>query len=226
MNNFNVYSTTTGKSTLALLTTAPNTSPANTSVISIQFATNLSIGLFFGFTSSPNFSIGLPATGSQPAVANPVTTLYIRSPSLRQYKNREWIVSSDEFSDILYRVPVTTSVNTYINFYGESYPVTLVNDTITEVNFYITTNLTFVPINLQQLPWSFHWTIVEILQPNYDSLFSTAFINQTFPNAPQETDATAEELQQLEVDRQDALMRIERYKKKLIGRGKLKNEEE
>ena len=210
-----VYNTTTSKSTLAMLSTVPNTSPANTTVITLLFGSNLSLGLFFGFTANATFSIGTSATGSKPAVANPVSYLLLRSPSLRQYKNREWVVEQDVFSDILYHIPVQTNVNTYINWYGDSHPVSLVNDTISNLNFYLTTNLSYTPIDLQDLSWSFRMTITEVLQPNYESLYSTAFVNQAFANAPQETDATTEEMAMLEAEKQDAIKRIERYRRKL-----------
>ena len=210
-----VYNTTKSKSSLGLLSVVPNTAPANTTTITLLFGSNLSLGLFFGFTANAVFSIGLSATGSQPAVANPVSYLLLRSPSLRQYKNREWVVEKDVFSDILYHIPVQTNVNTYINWYGDSHPVSLVNDTLSNLNFYLTTNLSYNPIDLQNLTWSFRMTISEVLQPNYESLYSTAFVNQSFANAPIETDATTEEKAQLEVERQDVLKRIERYKKKL-----------
>lgn len=210
-----VYNTTTSKSTLALLSTVPNTSPANTTGIALQFATNLSLGLFFGFTSNATFSIGISATGSQPAVANPVSYLLLRSPSLRQYKNREWIVEKDVFSDILYHIPIQTNVNTYINWYGDSHPVSLVNDTISTMNFYLTTNLSYTPINLQDLSWSFRMTISEVLQPTYESISSSAFVNLPLTNAPIDTEATTEERTQLEEERQDMMKRIERYRRKL-----------
>jgi len=211
-----VYNTTTSKSSLALLSVVPNTLPANVSKITLFFSSNLSLGLFFGFTSDAIMINGSSAaTGSQPAVANPVSYLLLRSPSLRQYKNREWVVEKDVFSDILYHIPVQTNVNTYINWYGDSHPVVLVNDTLSTLNFYLTTNLSYNPIDLQNLSWSFRMTIQEVLQPNYESLYSTAFINQSFANAPQETDATVEEKAQLEAEKADVLKRIERYKEKL-----------
>lgn len=210
-----VYNTTTSKSSLGLLSVVPNTAPENTSQITLFFSSNLSLGLFFGFTSNAYFYIGLSATGSKPAVANPVNYLLLRSPSLRQYKNREWVVESDVFSDILYHIPVQTNVNTYINWYGDSHPVVLVNDTISNLNFYLTTNLSYTPVDLQDLSWSFRMTIEEVLQPTYESLYSTAFVNQSFANAPIETDATAEEKARLEAQKQDTLRRIERYKEKL-----------
>jgi hypothetical protein len=210
-----VYNTTTSKSTLALLSTNPNTSPSNTSRITLFFGSNLSLGLFFGFTSDATFYIGQSATGSKPAVANPVSYLLLRSPSLRQYKNREWIVEQDVFSDILYHIPVQTNVNTYINWYGDSHPVVLVNDTISNLNFYLTTNLSYTAIDLQNLSWSFRMTITEVLQPNYESLYSTAFVNQSFANAPTETDATMDEKATLEAEKADVIKRLERYRKKL-----------
>lgn len=210
-----VYNTTTSKSTLAMLSTVPNTPPANTTVISLLFGSNLSLGLFFGFTANAVFSIGSSATGSKPAVANPVNYLLLRSPSLRQYKNREWIVEQDVFSDILYHIPVQTNVNTYINWYGDSHPVSLVNDTISNMNFYLTTNLSYTPIDLQDLSWSFRMTISEVLQPTYESLYSSAFVNQPFANAPIETDATTDEKATLEAEKADVMKRLERYRRKL-----------
>jgi hypothetical protein len=205
------YNTTTSKSTLTLVSSSP-VSPA--SIITLVFSANLSLGLFFGFTGNAVFSVGSSATGSQPAVANPVNYLLIRSPSLRQFKNREWLVEKDVFSDILYHVPIQTNTNTYINWYGDSHPVVLVNDTLSLLNFYLTTNLSYNPIDLQNLSWSFRLTISEVLQPNYESLYSTAFINQNF-GTPGETDATEQERLQLEAEKADALKRLERYKKRL-----------
>jgi hypothetical protein len=205
------YNTTTSKSSLTLVSSSP-ISPAST--ITLVFSANLSLGLFFGFTGNAVFSVGTSATGSQPAVANPVSYLLIRSPSLRQFKNREWLVEKDVFSDILYHIPIQTNTNTYINWYGDSHSVVLVNDTLSLLNFYLTTNLSYNPVDLQNLSWSFRLTITEVLQPNYESLYSTAFVNQSF-GTPGETDATEEERLQLEADKADALKRLERYKKRL-----------
>lgn len=203
------YSTTTSLSTFSITAGTPS------STITLFFSTNLSLGLFFGFTSNADFSIGSNAVGSQPAVANPVNYLLIRSPSLRQYKNREWVVEKDVFSDVLYRIPLQTNAGTYITWYGEEDPVNLVNDNFSLLNFYLTTNLSYNPVNLQNLSWAFHLTISEILQPNYDSLFSTAFINQTFTNAPMDTTATDAETLALEREKQDNIRRLQRYKDKL-----------
>jgi hypothetical protein len=189
-------------------------SPAST--ITLFFSTNLTLGLFFGFTANAVFSVGSNAVGTQPAVANPVNYLLLRSPSLRQYKNREWVVEKDVFSDILYRVPITTNAGTYIQYDNSSEPVRLVNDTLQTMNFYLTSNLSYTPIILQFLSWSFYFTITEVLEPVYESLFSTAFVNAPFYNQPLETDASDAEKALLEKQRNEALMKLEVYKKKIM----------
>ena len=203
------YNTTNGIDTLSMTVASP------ASIITLFFSTNLTLGLFFGFTADAVFSVGSNAVGTQPAVANPVNYLLLRSPSLRQYKNREWVVEKDVFSDILYRVPITTNAGTYIQYDNSSAPVRLVNDTLQTMNFYLTSNLSYTPIILQFLSWSFYFTITEVLEPVYESLYSTAFINSAFYNQPLETDASDAEKALLEKQRNEALMKLEVYKKKI-----------
>ena len=101
------YSTTTAKSTYIM------TGPANAS-IQMNFATNQVLGTFFGFTTNKLISSVLSVTSTNTCVANPVNYLLIRSGNLIQSNNREYIIEADVFSDILYRVPVGTSQNTWL----------------------------------------------------------------------------------------------------------------
>jgi len=116
------------------------------------------------------------------------------------------------FSDILYHVPISTNSGTYISWYNENEPVILINDDISLVNFYLTNNLSYTPLNLQGLDFSFSFTIIETLQVKYESLASTTFLNQNFPTEP--VDNTAE-TQQLVQQRDDALQKLDVYRKKL-----------
>jgi hypothetical protein len=84
------------------------------------------------------------------------------------------------------------------------------------MNFYLTSNLSYTPIILQFLSWSFYFTITEVLEPVYESLFSTAFVNTAFYNQPLETDASDAEKALLEKQRNEALMKLEVYKKKIM----------
>lgn len=194
------YSTTTGKTTLV---------SNSTRSITLKFATNTNLGLFFGFSANATFTTA-STTGDKVAVANPVTYLLLRSPSLRQFKNREWVVEKDTFSDILYRIPISTNVGTYIQWYGDSERVVLVNDTLSLINFYLTTNLSYTPIDLQGLPFSFHLTIIEVVQPDYVPITNSTLINKA-AEPPTNTD----EIDRLQKERDDALRRLEVYKKKL-----------
>jgi len=194
------YSTTTGRTTLV---------SNSTRSITLKFGSNTNLGLFFGFSANTTFTT-TSTTGDKAAVANPVTYLLLRSPSLRQFKNREWVVEKDTFSDILYRIPISTNVGTYIQWYGDSERVVLVNDTLSLLNFYLTTNLSYTPIDLQGLPFSFHMTIIEMLQPDYIPI-----TNSTLVNVAAEPPTNTEEIDRLQKERDDALRRLENYKKKL-----------
>ena len=195
------YSTTTGRTTLV---------SDSTRSITLKFGSNTNLGLFFGFSANTTFTT-VSTTGDKAAVANPVTYLLLRSPSLRQFKNREWVVEKDTFSDILYRIPISTNVGTYIQWYGDEERVVIVNDTVSDINFYLTTNLSYTAINLQGLPFSFHMTIVEMLQPDYIPI-----TNSTLVNVAAEPPVNTEEIDRLQKERDDALRRLENYKKKLV----------
>jgi hypothetical protein len=187
--------------------------------ITLNFTANSLLGRFFGFSASAVLPSSTTYISSQVsdkmAVANPVTYLLLRCPTLKQFGNREWIVNRDDYSDIIYRVPITTNVGTYIQYYGDQEPFTIINDTISAVNFYLTTNLTYNPIDLQGLPFAFHMTISERLQPDYEPIMTTA-LPKMITEIPQNTS----ELEALKKERDDALRRLETYKKKLTPKEK------
>lgn len=205
-----VYNVNTSKTTLSI------TTPSVT--ITLFFSTNLNMGLFFGFSTNAIFTSVSSAVGDKTAVANPVHTLFLRSPSLKQFKNREWQIEIDTFSDILYRIPIYTNSNTYISYYGDSEPVWLVNNTLSSLNFYITSNLSYTALNLQGLDWVFHFTIVEREKPEYISITTTMLTNQLLiKNDTVDTmDATTAELNKLQEERDKLIKRVDKYKSKLL----------
>ena len=204
-----VYNVNTSKTTLSM------TSPASTT-ITLFFSTNLNLGLFFGFTSNAVFSSGSPAIGDKTAVANPVHTIFLRSPSLKQFKNREWQIEKDTFSDILYRIPIYTNSNTYISYYGNSEEVWLVNNVLSSINFYITSNLSYTALNLQGLDWVFHFTIIERERPEYVSITTTMLTNQPLQIQDTPIDTTTDELATLQEERDKLIQRVGKYKSKLL----------
>lgn len=196
------YSTTTSKSTLVM------TSPANAS-IQMNFGSNLNLGTFFGFDTNKTISSALAVTSTKICVANPVNYLLIRSGNLQQMWNREFIVETDTFSDILYRIPVGTGVNTWLQHLADTDPVEISNNNISTINIYLTTNLTYTPIDLQGISWAISFSIIEKKKPTFVSVTTKLLSNLPTPEAPQE------DVTKLEEEYQKNLSRLERYKKRL-----------
>ena len=177
-------------------------------------STNKLTSGFFGINTTTPTNVGMSVTGSvtgtrtQPCVLNPVNYLLLRS-SLKQFRNREFIVLKDDVSDIVYKMPILTSQSTWINFFQTSEPIYLIDNTIQTINFYLTNNLSYTPINLQQIPWSFSFTLREVLRPDYEAL--NAFISLPSPLK----DTSQEEIDQLVKEKERNMQKLVLYKKKL-----------
>lgn len=207
------YSSTTSKSTFAM------TNPANAS-IQMRFATNTNLGIFFGLSTNVSISTASTIVSTKVAVANPVNYLLIRSGNLQQIYNREYIVENDVFSDILYRVPVGTQQNTWIQHHDDGYPVYISNNLITSINIYLTTNLTYNPIDLQGIGWAISFSLIEVEAPEFISLGQTTISNFITPTPVEpegEPDTTPEE-EALKKAYEDELKKLEVYKNKLLKR--------
>lgn len=207
------YSSTTSKSTFAM------TNPANAS-IQMRFATNTNLGIFFGLSTNVTISTASTIVSTKVAVANPVNYLLVRSGNLQQIYNREYIVENDVFSDILYRVPVGTQQNTWIQHHTDGYPIFISNNLITTINIYLTTNLTYNPIDLQGIGWAISFSIIEVEAPEFISIGQTTisnFITPTPVEQPGEPEPTPEE-EALKKAYEDELAKLEVYKNKLLKR--------
>lgn len=209
------YSQTTSKSTFVF------TGPANAAII-MNFASNTNLGIFFGLSANSVIAQGTTVISSKVAVANPVNYLLIRSGNLQQIYNREYIVESDVFADILYRVPVGTQQNTWIQHHADGYPVFISNNFITSINIYLTTNLTYNPIDLQGIGWAISFSIIEVEVPDYILLNDT--MAASFPTIlptpigePGEEPPTPEE-EALKKAYEEELAKLEVYKNKLMKR--------
>ena len=213
VTNFS-YNSGTGVSTLAI------TNP--TQSFSINFGANLSAGLFFGFSASTGaVALATPRSSTQVCVANPVSYLLLRCSSLKQFLNREFIVTPDLISDVVYRIPIVTNTNTWIQYLMPSEPVFILNNDISSFTFYLTTNLTTTPINLQGLYYSFQFTLEEIVRPVFESLSSAKFVNQIMTTHKDDS-----ELQELVRQRDAEIEKLKVYQKKLAIPEERKSREE
>ena len=194
------YSSTTGRDTLSMSNVGPS--------ITLRFDLNQDLGRFFGFDTSQIISSVNSPVSTKIAVSNPVYQLYVRSGNLQQIANREFITESDVFSDIYYTIPITSNQNTYIQVNHEGDEIWIQNNDIQEINWYLTTNLSYDPIDLQGLDWNFVFTIDEVERPDYKP--RTPAINGLLAPTPKPVDVEA-----LQSEKDQILKKLGIYKKKL-----------
>lgn len=213
------YSTVTSKSTFAM------TGPANAS-IQMKFATNTNLGIFFGFATNVTISSVLTVTSTKVAVANPVNYLLLRSGNMRQIQGHEYVVETDVFSDIVYRIHVGVPQNSWIQKHEDGIPIWISNNNITDINLYLTTNLTYTPIDLQGLDWACSFSIIEYQIEQYESISVSLSSNFVAVNknpegvieTPKEAEPVDPEIDALKKQYQDEVAKLELYKKKLENR--------
>lgn len=203
------YSTVTCKSTLQLV------SGGTTASIVLPFQNNLNLGGFFGFSTNQTISIASTPVSTKIAVANPVSYLLLRCGNMRQFQNREFVVEKDVFSDIVYKIPVQTQTNTWLHSYYDSDHVYIQNDIITNFNFYLTTNLTYTPVDLQGVDWSFSFSLIETLLPEFKSLTTTLLASKQTNNEMNIDKINEQNRIELEKQLQENLAKLDKYKKRL-----------
>lgn len=209
------YSTTTGKHTLSM------TSPANTEVL-IYFSLNTNFGRFFGFTNNATISPTSTAVSDKMVCTNPICNLYLRCGNLRQLGNREYIVENAVFSDIVYVLPVGSQQMTYISSNHQGEELILSDDNISTLNFYITSNLNYTPLDLQGLDnFAFSFTIRERAIPEIDMVQNDllesripALLSTPQPMPQIEYKPTEEELDLMR-KRDRILKKLNKYKDKI-----------
>jgi len=134
---------------------------------------------------------------------------------MRQFNNREYVVEQDDFSDIVYKIPVSTQSNTWLSTYYDSEPIYIQNNLITNFNFYLTSNLTYTPIDLQGVDWSFSFSLIETILPEFTSL-STTLLASKMSNNESNLDQTNEQTRtELEKQLQENLAKLDKYKQRL-----------
>ena len=143
------------------------------SVVDGGLAFNMGITslISFGYNSSnqslPITNIGVQQTftgafSSSAINVSPITSLMVRSNNLIQNRSFEFVAVSDDFSDILLRVPIQTVGSTLINYDNQANIKNRVkNDYIDIIDLYITDNRTYNTISLNGLDWM---AVIEITE--------------------------------------------------------------
>jgi hypothetical protein len=203
------YNPQTGHITFSL------TAPAGCE-IQLLFSTSTVTGLLGNFFGVGQVDVVMTTsttqTSTKPCVLNPVNYLYLRSSLKQSTRNREWVVVKDDVSDILHRIPIGTSQGTWIQFDIPSEPIYIMDLSIESINFYLTSNLTYESINLQQIDWSFSFSISEVARPKYTPIATQLAYNSFAPASPEDRQ---KEIDELEQRKQRELERLIRYRDKL-----------
>jgi len=206
------YSSTTNKSTYTM------SGDPNNRII-IYFSQNVLLGKFFGFENNLTISPISSVVSEKICIANPVHSIYLRSGNLKQLYNREWTVEKGVYSDVLYVSPIFSQANTYIQANHQGDECLLSDENIKSINLYISTNLSYNPIELNGLDFTCSLTISEMLLEEYIPIDQTKVLNLITPtDITQEGDIDKELLSQ---QQEELINKLLKEKKRL--ERKLKN---
>jgi hypothetical protein len=160
--------------------------------ITMNFNTNYVIGNMFGFATGASYSFGTYTSGSiTPApvatllapnkvMVNPITSIYIRSESLKFESNYEAIVrnivgtgtnnapnyiANVQNSDVIVKIPVNTLPNSIIYYRSDTKSV-ITNKEVSDLNLYVSDNLSpFFNLDLQGLNYGIMVLLEEVTIP-------------------------------------------------------------
>jgi hypothetical protein len=161
------YDRVTGKATFAfgetgsvfLSVTIQNNSPV--------FMTCIGMTNAFTFTYT-NPSTSSPATSTQNVNVTQNTAVYIRSDALAQSSNYENIVTKSNISNILGKVQLSSTPQSYILWTNPTdLEIDINNRVIDTIDIYLGTSTSFV-LDLGNLNWSMRMTIHEKSRNGYD----------------------------------------------------------
>jgi len=129
------YNAQTGSTTMSM------TGLAYTVSITLKFSLSYVLGIMNGFPQTDQtFGTAITLTSPNKVMVNPITSVYIRSDSLKFQNNYEAIVQSYQNSDVVAKVPVTTLPNSIIYFRNDQKSM-ISNKFIPSLNLYVSDNL-------------------------------------------------------------------------------------
>ena len=161
--NFNfTYSPQTGFTTMTM------TGLSFTVTIVLKFSISYVLGIMNGFPQiDQTFGTAVVLTSPNKVMCNPITSVYIRSETLKFQNNFEAIVQTYQNSDIVAKIPVTTLPNSII-YYRNDQKSMISNKFLSDLNLYVSDNLsTSYTLDLQGVNYGIAVQIDEVsLKPN------------------------------------------------------------
>lgn len=165
-----------------------------------------------GFTTSFSFSYSSPtvrldATSTQNVNVSQNTAVYVRSDSLLQSSNIENIVVDNEVSNILAKIQINASPQSYILWTNPVDLETKINNRVIDtISLYLGSSTAYV-LDLGNLDWSVRLTIKEWTRDHTQQDLAVNMIPQT--------QVPPEGLQNLFEEREKAVQRLKKLRSKL-----------
>lgn len=131
---------------------------------------NTMLGVTVDSTFSNTGALVTTCSSNQPVNVSPITSLFIRSGSLKQSDlSRENIVTQDDISDILVQISILNQPTSWITYLNElNIENRILNGTINDLNIYLSDNRSYT-LDLRGIDWSCVLTIIEVAPLEEDS---------------------------------------------------------
>jgi glycosyltransferase involved in cell wall biosynthesis len=144
--------------------------------ITFNFIIAYVLGLMFGFPAALTPITTTSSLNSPNKVqCNPITSVYIRSDSLRFLTNYEAIVTTYNNSDIVQKIPIISLPNAIIYYRGETRTM-ISNKFIATLNLYLSDNLsTSYTLDMRGVNWAIQLQIDEVQLPETNEYKDRAF---------------------------------------------------
>lgn len=157
--NFNiVYDSTRGRYSFQMVGTGSN-------VMTLNFASNVVLGTMFGCPGNISFTTTAVISPNKINV-NPVTSVFIRSNSIKTGAAFEAINAPYKTSNILAKIPVPLLPNSIIYFRNDFSTELITNQSIDTLNLYLTDNLSNNILDLSGVNYGLMIIIEEIISPD------------------------------------------------------------
>jgi len=156
-----------------------------TITITLNFSLNYVLGIMFGFNEANKvFGTAVKLTSNQKIMVNPITSVYLRSETLKFESNYEAVISKMNNSDIICKIPVTTLPNSII-YYRSEYASIVSNNNFSSLNLYLSDNLsTTYELDMQGVNYGVYIRIDEVMMPSINSYKDK--IGSSIPKAPED----------------------------------------
>lgn len=156
--NFNItYDATRAKYSFQMVGTGAN-------LMVLNFASNSVLGTMFGMPTNLTFTTTAVVSTNKINV-NPVTSIFIRSTTIKTSSTYEEINTPFKASNILAKIPVPLLPNSIIYFRNDFSTELISNQTIDTINLFVTDNLSNNTLDMSGVNYGIMLIVEEIILP-------------------------------------------------------------